>query len=64
VNAGKLDKKWIELLDHSRQVRHNDQYDLSFFSTKEEAAKAQESARLFLSSMQELLKLISTDFSA
>ena len=38
VKTGKLDKKWVELLDHTRQVRHDDQYDLSFFSTKEEAS--------------------------
>ena len=31
VKTGKLDKKWVELLDHSREIRHNDQYDLSFF---------------------------------
>ena len=32
-----LEGGWIELFDHHRQVRHDDQYDLSFFSTKEEA---------------------------
>ena len=31
VKTGKLDKKWMELLDHSREIRHDDQYDLSFF---------------------------------
>jgi uncharacterized protein (UPF0332 family) len=25
VKTGNLDKKWIELLDYSREVRHNDQ---------------------------------------
>lgn len=59
VKTGKLDKKWIELLDHSREVRHNDQYDLSFFFTKEEAEKALESARDFLSSIEGLFKVIS-----
>ena len=59
VKAGKLDKKWVELLDHSREIRHNDQYDLSFFSTKEEADEALQSAKDFLSSMEGLFKAIS-----
>ena len=59
AKTGKLDKKWIELLDHSREVRHNDQYDLSFFSTKEEAEIALQSARDFLASMECLFKVIS-----
>lgn len=59
VKTGKLDNKWVELLDHSREIRHNDQYDLSFFSTKEEAKRALESGREFLSSMEDLFKAIS-----
>lgn len=53
--AGQLEKKWIELLDHHREVRHNDQYDLSFFSTEEESKKALESASMFLERMKLLL---------
>lgn len=60
VKTGKLDKKWIELLDYSREVRHNDQYDLSFISTREDAEKALESARVFLASIEELFKKISS----
>ncbi len=59
VKTGKLDKKWVELLDHNREIRHNDQYGLSFFSTKEEARRALESARSFLLSMEDLFKAIS-----
>jgi len=58
VKIGKLDKKWIELLDHSREIRHNDQYDLSFFSTKEEAENALESANDFFAAMESLFKAI------
>ena len=58
VKTGKLNKKWVELLDHSREIRHNDQYDLSFFSTKEEAVNALESANNFLSAMDSLFKAI------
>jgi len=56
VETGKLDKKWVELLDHSREIRHNDQYDLSFFSTSEEAEKALRSARGFFTAIEGLFK--------
>lgn len=54
LKTGKLEKKWIELLDHHREVRHVDQYDLSFFSTDEEAEKAIESSVKFLERMKSL----------
>lgn len=59
VKTGQLDKKWVELLDHIRQVRHDDQYNLSFFSTKEEAEKSRESAKDFIAVLECLLKTIS-----
>lgn len=58
VKTGKLEKKWIELLDHHREIRHDEQYDLSFFSTKEEAQQALKSASEFLDKMKELLNLL------
>jgi uncharacterized protein (UPF0332 family) len=60
VKTGKLDKKWIELLDHSREIRHDDQYDLSFFSTKEEADNALKSANDFLGAIDILFKTLLT----
>lgn len=58
VKAEKLERKWVELLDLHRQIRHDDQYDLSFFSTKEDAEKALQSAREFLERMRRLLNNI------
>ncbi|MEW6614192.1 MAG: HEPN domain-containing protein [Thermodesulfobacteriota bacterium] len=58
VKTGKLDNKWVELLDHSREIRHNDQYDLSFFSTKEDAENALKSAKNFFATMESLFKTI------
>ncbi|MEW6416865.1 MAG: HEPN domain-containing protein [Nitrospirota bacterium] len=55
VKTKKLKKKWVDLLDHHREIRHNDQYDLSFFSTDEEAEQAVKSASEFLNKMKELL---------
>jgi uncharacterized protein (UPF0332 family) len=58
VKTGKLDKKWVELLDHSREIRHGDQYDLSFSSTKEEAENALKSANGFSAAMESLFEAI------
>jgi uncharacterized protein (UPF0332 family) len=55
VNKKKLEKKWVELLDHHREIRHNDQYDLSFYSSDEEAREALESAGNFLQRMKQLI---------
>src|SRR3990170_7789945 len=55
VNKKKLEKKWVELLDHHREIRHDDQYDLSFYSSDEEAKEALESAEHFLQRMKHLL---------
>lgn len=56
VKKGLLEKEWVHLLDHHREIRHNDQYDLSFFSTGEEADQAVKSAGRFLNWMTELFK--------
>jgi uncharacterized protein (UPF0332 family) len=54
VNKKKLEKKWIELLDHHREIRHENQYDLSFFSSDEDAKNALKSAETFLKRMKTL----------
>ena len=59
VKPSKLDKKWVELLDYNREIRHADQYDLSFFSTKEEAENALKSANDFFVAMETLFKSFS-----
>ena len=55
MKPGRLEKKWIELLDHYREMRHNNQYDLSFCSTEEEAEQVLETANKFFEIMKELL---------
>ena len=54
VKTGKLERKWVELLDHSREIRHDDQYNLSFISTREDAENALKSARDFLLAIEDL----------
>jgi uncharacterized protein (UPF0332 family) len=51
-----LELEWVDLLDHARMLRHDDQYNTSFFTTKEEAEKAFGSAKKFLQEMKRLLK--------
>ena len=58
VKKGLLEKEWVQLLDHHREIRHDDQYDLSFFSTKEEASQAVKSAGRFLKRMEELFEAL------
>jgi uncharacterized protein (UPF0332 family) len=55
AKKGTLEKEWVQLFDHHRQVRHDDQYDLSFFSTDEDAEQAARSAGRFLKRMGALL---------
>ncbi|MEK6527764.1 MAG: HEPN domain-containing protein [Nitrospirota bacterium] len=55
VRRKKLEKKWVDLLDHNREIRHENQYDLSFYSSDEEAKKALQTAEQFLKRMKHLL---------
>ena len=48
VKTKKLEKTWVDLLDHYREIRHSDQYDLSFISTDSEAREALNVASRFL----------------
>jgi len=51
-----LETKWIKLLDHYREIRHNNQYNIEFFSSKEDAENAFKNAKEFLDRMEILLK--------
>jgi uncharacterized protein (UPF0332 family) len=54
ANQGKLEEKWIALLDHFRETRHDDQYSTTFFVTEDDAESALESAKEFVKRMKEL----------
>lgn len=56
VNKDKLQEKWTDLLDHTREKRHGDQYGVSFTATEKEAEKALNSAKKFTEKMKELLE--------
>lgn len=59
VKKNLLEATWIELLDHYRELRHDDQYDLAFFATEEEAKSALESAFKFVERLENLYEEIS-----
>lgn len=51
-----LERKWINLLDHCREIRHDSQYSTKFFATEEEAEESLEAAKEFVEVMNNLLK--------
>lgn len=57
VNKKLLEKKWIDVLDHYRETRHEDQYGVVFLVTEEEAKRALQSAEEFLERMKRLLRI-------
>lgn len=57
AKKGLMEKKWIELLDHSRELRHESQYDVSFFATKEDAESALQTAKAFVERMKALIEI-------
>ncbi len=55
VRRNLLEEKWIKILDHYRQIRHNDQYSTSFIITNEEAKETLHHSKLFVERMKNLL---------
>ena len=54
VSKGLLEAKWVALLDHFRETRHDDQYSTTFFATREDAGSALDSVRTFVKRVEEL----------
>ena len=46
----------MDLLDRLRETRHADQYDVSYFATREEAESAVNIAHEFVERMKKLLE--------
>ena len=55
VDKKKLEKKWVELLDHHREIRHDNQYDLSFYLRMRKQKKRLNQQDSFLQRMKHLL---------
>jgi len=56
AKSGALEKRWIELLDHYREMRHSSQYDINFFTNRQEAENALKNAKKFTDEMKILLE--------
>jgi uncharacterized protein (UPF0332 family) len=56
VKKGLLSRKYVGLLDHYRELRHQDQYSVEFFTTEEDCKRALETTKRFLSEMKKLVK--------
>lgn len=55
VKKGLLEAKWIEMLDHLREIRHSDQYSFNFAATAEEVEESLEKSRAFVFRIKKLL---------
>lgn len=55
VNKGLLDEKWVVLLDHCRETRHNNQYGFGFNFSEMEAKETYENAKEFVNQMKKIV---------
>lgn len=55
VKKGLLKQKWVDLLDYYRDLRHNDSYNVSFYTTKEECEEALKTSKEFVDALNILL---------
>lgn len=55
AKAGILDVKWIELLDRYRDQRHQDEYDVFFFASKDDCRNLLKFAGDFIDEMDRLI---------
>jgi len=51
VKTGKLDVKWVELLDRFRNLRHDDEYDVFFLASEKECRQMLSFAAEFIETM-------------
>jgi len=55
VSKGKLEQKWVSLLDHYRELRHASQYQLNVVTSLKDAEDARTQAGLFLERLKPLV---------
>lgn len=56
VKKGQLDKKFIDLLDHHREIRHQNQYGFQLYASEEDCKNSLDTAEKFLNEMRKLVK--------
>ena len=55
VKTGKLEGSWVELLDRMRELRHEDQYDVSYTPEPDEVEEALKVAKDFIKIIKSLV---------
>jgi uncharacterized protein (UPF0332 family) len=61
VRGGRLEEKWVNLLDRSRTMRHDNQYGIIDFSDRDELLESLRIAKEFVSRMCKLLDSLKND---
>jgi len=51
-----LETKWIDLLDHYRELRHNSQYAVDFMASDKEAESAIEKTKEFIERINKIIR--------
>jgi uncharacterized protein (UPF0332 family) len=54
-DKGKLDVKWVELLDRFRDMRHDDEYNVFFMASRENCEEIIEFASGFIGAMTKII---------
>nr|WP_209475482.1 HEPN domain-containing protein [Thermococcus stetteri] len=57
VKTGKLEEHWVELLDRMRELRHEDQYDVSYTPEPKEVEEALKIAEEFIGVIKSLIEV-------
>lgn len=55
VKNGDLEQRWVDLLDHCREMRHGEQYDLGFSAGREDGREALKASKVFLERIKKLM---------
>jgi uncharacterized protein (UPF0332 family) len=55
AKTGEIDIKWVELLDRYRDLRHDDEYNVFFFASKEDCQELIKFASEFIEEMQGII---------
>ena len=56
AKQGKIELKWIDLLDRYRDLRHDDEYDVFFFASKKDCEDLIKFASEFVEQMEKIIE--------
>jgi uncharacterized protein (UPF0332 family) len=56
AKSGKIELRWIELLDRYRDLRHDDEYNVFFFASKKDCEELIKFASEFIEQMEKIIE--------